>query len=211
MKKSRYPGVFTDGKDYYTPTTSHHSVYGERVIKRGKLFYRMWTPSRSKLAAAMKLGLRTFPFKDSKVLYLGASTGTTVSHISDIAALVWAVEISPVSVYKLLSLAERRMNIIPLLMDAREVDKLSLFVFEPEVLYQDVSQRDQITIFIRNMMRFKPRYGFLMLKTRTIDMRKAPREILKVARKRIGEMYAVEEIINLSRYQRDHYAIVVKG
>ena len=64
-----------------TPGTS---VYGEELIQED-VEYRIWNPRRSKLAAALLNGLKNLELDDaSKVLYLGASTGTTVSHISDI-------------------------------------------------------------------------------------------------------------------------------
>ncbi len=209
MKKSRYDGVYTDGKNYYTHTKIGESVYGEKIVQKGGWYYRLWDPHRSKLSAAMHAKLRNFPFKNSRVLYLGAATGTTVSHISDIAKIVWAVEISPISMKSLISLAESRENIIPILEDARYPEKYSLFVYSPDVIYQDISQRDQVNIFLKNMEFFNPKYGFLMLKTRTIDMRKKPKDVMNESRKKIEERYRVVEVINISRYQKDHYVIVV--
>ncbi len=209
MKKSKYPGVYTDGRHYYTYSKDKNSVYGEKVIKERSGYMHFWNPTRSKLSAAMHLKLRNFPFKDSRVLYLGASTGTTVSHVSDIAKDVWAVEISPISMRKLVSLSERRENIYPILEDARNVEKFGIYVDSVDVLYQDISQRDQVDIFIKNMEFFNPNFGILMLKTRTIDMRKSPKEIMKKTKRTIEEVFRIEEIINISRFQKDHYALVV--
>ncbi len=211
MKKSRYRGVYTDGRNFYTLSRYEESVYGEKVIKAKNGFFHLWNPFRSKLSAAMHFKLRNFPFENSKILYLGASTGTTVSHLSDLANIIWAVEISPISMKKLVALAERRENIIPILEDARNSRSLDILVSKPDVIYQDVSQRDQVDIFIRSMEHFSPRWGFLMLKTRTIDMRARPKEIMERSRRKIAERYEIREIINLSRFQKDHYAIVVKG
>jgi fibrillarin-like pre-rRNA processing protein len=73
-----------------------NNVYGEKLVKYEGEEYRIWDPFRSKLAAALKKGMKNMPIKiGSKVLYLGASTGTTVSHISDIvglSGLVFAIE-----------------------------------------------------------------------------------------------------------------------
>jgi len=209
MRRSRYQGVYTDGKNYYTPTDDPEPVYGEKIVREGKKLYRRWDPARSKLAAAMYLGLENFKFKDSAILYLGAATGTTVSHISDISHIVWAVEISPISMESLVSLAERRRNIIPILNDARKPEEYSIFVDSPHVIYQDISQRDQVEIFLKNMEHYEPEIGYLMLKTRTINVRKKPREILKATTKLIGEKFTIKEIIDLKRFQKDHYAIVV--
>ena len=73
------------------------TLYGEKLVTRNGNEYRTWDPFRSKLAAAYIKGLN-FEFTDvDKVLYLGASTGTTVSHLSDIvgrSGRIFAVESS---------------------------------------------------------------------------------------------------------------------
>ena len=62
-----------------------NQVYNEKLVKIKGTEYRIWNPFRSKLAATIMNGLRDFPFmQKSSVLYLGVSTGTTISHISDI-------------------------------------------------------------------------------------------------------------------------------
>ncbi len=211
MKKSKYDGVYTDGRDFYTKSPIGESVYGERVLKINGKFFRKWIPSRSKLAAALKKNIRTFPFKNAKILYLGASTGTTVSHLSDITEdIIWAVEVSPISIYKLVALAKKRKNIVPILDDAHYPENYSVLVESPDVIYQDISQRDQTNIFIKNMMFFKPEIGFLMLKTRTINMREKPREVLKTEVHKIEEHFNIVEIKDISRFQKDHFVLVVK-
>ena len=73
-----------------------NQVYNEKLVTKKGIEYRTWDPFRSKLAAAIMNELEEFPFKEkSKVLYLGASTGTTVSHISDVVGpqgKIFAVE-----------------------------------------------------------------------------------------------------------------------
>ena len=57
--------------------------------EEGKIEYRVWNPFRSKLAAAIVGGVDKIHIKPgSKVLYLGAASGTTVSHVSDIVGPV---------------------------------------------------------------------------------------------------------------------------
>jgi len=54
-----------------------------------KIEYRVWNPFRSKLAAAILGGVGNIHIKPgAKVLYLGAASGTTVSHVADIVGLV---------------------------------------------------------------------------------------------------------------------------
>ena len=63
-----------------------------------KIEYRVWNPFRSKLAAAILGGLDDIFMKPgSKVLYLGAASGTSVSHVADLVGpegTVYAVEFS---------------------------------------------------------------------------------------------------------------------
>lgn len=54
-----------------------------------KVEYRVWNPFRSKLAAAILGGVDQIHMPPgSKVLYLGAASGTTVSHVSDVVGPV---------------------------------------------------------------------------------------------------------------------------
>ncbi len=72
-------------------------VYGEKRIAvenanpeiKEKTEYRVWNPFRSKLAAAVLGGVDKIHMPPgSKVLYLGAASGTSVSHVSDIVGPV---------------------------------------------------------------------------------------------------------------------------
>ena len=67
----------------HTHTHTHTQPEGEKTE------YRVWNPFRSKLAAAILGGIDKIHIKPgSKVLYLGAASGTTVSHVSDIVGPV---------------------------------------------------------------------------------------------------------------------------
>ncbi len=94
-----------------------NQVYKEKLIKKKDIEYRLWDPFRSKLAAAIMNGLEVFPFQDKlRVLYLGVSTGTTVSHISDIVGpqgIIFGVEHSSRVARDFLDrVASHRKNII---------------------------------------------------------------------------------------------------
>lgn len=73
---------------------SGESVYGEKRISvdgenQEKIEYRVWNPFRSKLGAAILSGVDNIHMAPgTKVLYLGAANGTTVSHVSDIVGPV---------------------------------------------------------------------------------------------------------------------------
>lgn len=75
------------------------SVYGEKRVSVDdgsgtSIEYRVWNPFRSKLAASMMAGLENVHIKPgTKLLYLGAASGTTVSHCSDIVGPVSSLEL----------------------------------------------------------------------------------------------------------------------
>jgi rRNA 2'-O-methyltransferase fibrillarin len=78
------------------------SVYGEkRIAIEGteadtKVEYRVWNPFRSKLAAGVLNGLdEVYIAPGKKVLYLGAASGTSVSHVADIVGPVCLSFLTP--------------------------------------------------------------------------------------------------------------------
>jgi fibrillarin-like pre-rRNA processing protein len=92
--------------------------------------------------------------ESSKVLYLGASTGTTVSHVSDIIGnngIVFPVEPSVRVARELLeNVSSKRNNIIPILLDARNYLKYYGYFGIVDVVYSDIAQPDQTRIAIDN-------------------------------------------------------------
>ncbi|KAJ8427947.1 hypothetical protein Cgig2_023242 [Carnegiea gigantea] len=94
VEPHRHEGVFlAKGKEDALVTKNMvpgESVYNEKRIAvqqedGTKIEYRVWNPFRSKLAAAIIGGVDNIWIKPgAKVLYLGAASGTTVSHVSDI-------------------------------------------------------------------------------------------------------------------------------
>ena len=142
--------------------------YKERLVIKKGIEYRLWDPFKSKLAAAIIKDLAEFPFKDrSKVIYLGASTGTTVSHISDIvgpSGIIFAVEhTSRVAREFLHRVASQRKNIIPILQDARRPSEYFSVFGKVDIVYADIAQTDQTKIAIDNCEMFLEKDGFLFL------------------------------------------------
>ena len=94
----RHPGIYIAQGDNASSLLTKsfvpgESVYGEKRISvegaEGKVEYRVWNPFRSKIAAAIVGGIENIYIEPgSKVLYLGAASGTTVSHVSDIVGPV---------------------------------------------------------------------------------------------------------------------------
>ena len=197
------------------------NVYGEKLIKEQEnennpVEYRMWNPHRSKLSAALLNGLSELKLKpDTKVLYLGASTGTTVSHISDITynGLIYAVEFSPVTMKKLIRLSQTRNNIAPLLADATKPKQYMNKVEKVDLLYCDVAQAKQSELFIDNMNLFlkEEGQGLITIKARSIDVIQKPKKIFKEEANKIkSKGYSIIERVKLEPYEKDHVAFLVE-
>jgi fibrillarin-like pre-rRNA processing protein len=193
-------------------------VYGEKLIPVEGIEYRTWDPRRSKLGA-MILKKFNIPLKeDSKVLYLGAASGTTVSHVSDIVSegAVYAVEFAPRSMRDLIRLASRRKNIYPILADAGKPDSYAHLVEPVDLIFQDVAQPNQAEIAARNAARFLKKDGNLMLsiKARSIDTAANPKEVFKAEVKKLEQAFEPKfEILNakeLKPYHEDHLGVLAK-
>jgi len=209
------PGVYSDGKDIFTINAAPgKDVYGERLLKVDGLEYRRWDPTRSKLAAMILMGAEDFGLdQSSKVLYLGAASGTTASHVSDIVTngFVYCIEFSERSFRDLVKVCETRKNMIPILSDANQPHEYQHMIEAAEFVYQDVAQRNQVEIFVRNMASFEAGHGILMLKSRSIDVNRNPRDVFAgVKRELAGACLKVRSVIDLERYAKDHAAFVVE-
>jgi len=176
--------------------------------------YVEWDPYRSKLAAAIINGLKTMPIKpESKILYLGVSTGTTCSHISDIIGnkgIIYGVEFSERVFYQFLELVEKRNNIVPILADARKYEEY-YWVEMVDIVYCDLAQPDEIEIAIRNSNIFLKKNGYLMIaiKARSIDVTKDPKEIFEDSIKKLKNSgFEIKEVIILEPYEEGHAMVI---
>lgn len=204
--------IIRKGDSLFTRTSFNRSVYGEHIYRENGTYLREWIPERSKLAAAILKGLRYFPVSSkSSVLYLGASSGTTVSHVSDIVfeGKVYAIEIGYEPFSKLLDLAQARNNIYPVLEDANHVERYSFFIDSIETIYQDISQRNQIQIFNENVENFDAKNAFFVLKTRSIKSSESGDRILKDSKDALS-IYSVKQIVDLRPYDYDNYFIYLE-
>jgi len=186
------------------------------IIKKG-IEYRLWDPFRSKLAASIMNELEEFPFENkTKVLYLGASTGTTVSHISDIvgpSGIVFSVEhASRVARDFLDRVASLRTNVIPILQDARKPKEYFSVFGKVDIIYVDIAQPDQTKIAIDNCHLFlkKGGYFFLVIKTRSIDVTKSPKKIIEEEVEKLKTNFNILQLIDLHPYDKDHAMVVAK-
>jgi len=208
--------VFLKGDEIATRNlTPGISVYGEELITED-VEYRLWNPRRSKLSAAILNGLSSLKIEnDYKILYLGASTGTTVSHISDIAynGKIYAVEFSPVTAKKLTRLSRQRPNIYPILADATKPKEYMNIIEKVDFLYCDVAQPTQTELFMKNMNLFSKddALGMITIKARSIDVIQKPKKIFKQEEKKLKEKgFKIIEKIKLEPYEKDHIAFLVE-
>ena len=193
------------------------SVYGERLLKVENEEYRLWDPYRSKFAAAFLSGMKLLPqLKGQNILYLGVSTGTTPSHFSDIIGdgFIYGVEFSPKVMRKFYRLAEQRPNLIPILADARRPEEYSSYVFEVDLLYQDVSQPEQATIFGRNAEEYlKPGgIGVIAIKSQSIDVSLEPQEVFSNQMRVLEDTFGLKVIENstIDAYEKKHAVMIIK-
>lgn len=216
MRQTHLPGLFEDKGFLWTQNkVPGQAVYGERLRKAMGSEFRHWNPHRSKLCALATKDSST-PWLDPKddVLYLGASTGTTVSHVSDLTSgLVYAVEFSPRSVRDLLWNVEPRKNVVPILEDAGRPERYAAYIARPVgALLQDVAQRHQVDIFLRNVPFVKKGgLGFLFVKARSINVALPPQAIYdEVHQRLVAAGLKVLKQVDLEPFEQDHRAFVVQ-
>jgi fibrillarin-like pre-rRNA processing protein len=188
-------------------------VYGERLVQVSGKEYRLWDTYRSKLAAAMVKGMEEVPLElGSRVLYLGAASGTTSSHVSDIVGengIVYCVEFSPRVMRELVAVCEYRKNMLPILADARFPEKYRMLVQEVDLIYQDVAQPNQSEIMIKNAKMFLKEggHGFLAIKARSIDVTKEPSEIFKKETEALQKEFEIKKVVHLEPFDKAHVMI----
>ncbi len=193
-------------------------VYGEDLVEVGGEEWRVWNPHRSKLAAAILGGLDPMPIAEgSTVLYLGASTGTTVSHVSDIVGprgRVFAVEHASRVARELLDrVAAHRPNVTPVLQDARSPREYFSVYGKADVVYSDIAQPDQTGIALANCRAHLRAEGWLMLviKARSIDVAREPAAVIAGEVARIEGGFDVVQSMGLEPYDRDHAFVLARA
>lgn len=220
MKQISISGVYRFKNKIFTENPSSCKglkIYDEQLFFHNKKEFRSWNPYKSKFSAAIYKGLKKIRLSEnSDILYLGAATGTTVSHLADIAknGVVYAVEKSPFAVKKLLNLCNRRKNIIPIMSDANHPEKYNVIVPQVDFIYQDISQRNQDEIFIKNVKKYlkNDSQGIIMVKARSINVSLKPQQVYdNVIENLKFNKIKITDIIDLSNYEKDHAAIVISN
>lgn len=224
VEPHRFAGVFVArGKEDALVTLNLNpgkAVYGEKLVKVDnadgtKTEYRVWNPFRSKIAAAILGGVANiWMVPGSKVLYLGAASGTSVSHVSDLVGptgLVYAVEFSHRSGRDLINMAKTRPNIIPIIEDARHPLKYRMMVGMVDCVFADVAQPDQARIIALNSHYFLKNGGHyvISIKANCIDSTVAAEVVFGKERQKLAEEgLKPQEQLTLEPYERDHAVVV---
>ena len=209
--------IYQDRKRIYTKSIVKGQVhFQERLIKNKGEEYREFDPTRSKLAAMIMKGCTNIGIrKNDVVLYLGVSHGYTASFVSDIVGehgLIFGIDPAPRVVRDLVFLSEIRKNIIPLLVDANHPEQYVKRVCQADIVFQDISQRNQLDIFVKNCKLFlkKGGYGLLAVKARSIDVSRKPKGIFVEIRDKLDKMFNVIDYKIIEPYQKDHAFIIIK-
>ncbi|KAI8988098.1 Fibrillarin-domain-containing protein [Mycotypha africana] len=226
IEPHRHAGIFVArGKEDLLVTKNlvpGEAVYGEKRIsvdgpEGTKIEYRVWNPFRSKLAAAVLGGIdHVHIAPGKKVLYLGAASGTSVSHVADVVGpegAVYAVEFSHRPGRDLINMAKKRTNVVPIIEDARHPQKYRMLVPMVDVIFADVAQPDQARIIALNAHHFLKNEGHIVISIKascidsTVDAATVfAREVKKLQEERIKP----QEQLTLEPYERDHAVVVGK-
>lgn len=219
ISKSKIFEVYEDkarSKLFTVNLTPGKKVYEETLVTQNNIEYREWEPYSSKLAALIVNKCQNiFIRKDDVILYLGSSTGTTVSHVSDIVGkdgFVFAVDLAPRVMRDLIFNLEARKNIAPILESANHISKLMERISIVDAVYQDLAQKNQVDIFLKNINLFlkKDGYALLAVKARSIDVARNPKQIFNEVRGQLENEVTIVDYRALEPYQKDHAMFVVK-
>ncbi|XP_065046940.1 rRNA 2'-O-methyltransferase fibrillarin 2-like [Musa acuminata AAA Group] len=224
VQPHRHDGVFVaKGKEDALCTKNMapgEAVYGEKRVSvqnedGSKVEYRVWNPFRSKLAAAILGGVdNIWIAPGTRVLYLGAASGTTVSHVSDIVGptgVVYAVEFSHRSGRDLVNMAKKRTNVIPIIEDARHPARYRMLVGMVDVIFSDVAQPDQARILALNASYFLKNGGHFVIsiKANCIDSTVPAEAVFAQEVKKLqADQFKPSEQVTLEPFERDHACVV---
>lgn len=215
--KQKYNGIFESNRMLYTKNiTPGVKFFEEDVVKENREEYRNFNPTRSKLAAGAVKGIKETGLNEgSGVLYLGAAHGYTVSFISDIVGskgFIFAIDFAPRVVRDLVFVAEKRRNIAPILADANRPESYFHRIAAVDVLYQDIAQKNQAEIFLKNAALFlkKGGYGMIAVKARSIDVTKEPKKIFHEVKNELEKEMQIIDYRILEPFQRAHALFILK-
>ena len=204
------------------------SVAGERRKRDGRNEWRRWDARRSKVAATLlrctSNPSELIPSTGANCVYLGASSGTTVSHLHDHVCgggnhhggQIVAIDISPRMMRDFISLSEKRPGIVPILGNARTPHSIIPYLrSRAQWLFQDLSMTDQATAFIEatRVLLESQGMGMIAIKAASERWTEGGDEALfsdAESKIRHSEHLELIERIDLSGLEEQHSVIVVR-
>jgi fibrillarin-like pre-rRNA processing protein len=200
-----------DGKNMLSTLTRFP---GEDTFEYEGGLYRLWNPSVSKLSSMLNKGMKAPLRKNSRILYLGAASGTTVSRVADIAAegIVYAVEFAPRPARDLLKAIEYRENVVPIIADARYPEKYPPFIDSVDIIYQDVAQPDQAGIAVANADKYLVNEGILIMaiKAKSINSTGNIGDIFRNELEILETRFNIIDKMSLEPLHHNHLAVMGK-
>jgi len=105
-----------------------------------------------------------------------------------------------------------RKNIFPIISDANHPEEFGEFIEQKvDSLYQDIAQRNQADIFVKNSFYLKKGgLGALVIKVKSISQTKSGEEVLKEQLNILTKEFEILQVINLEPFEKDHYLVLVK-
>ena len=192
-------------------------VYGERLINFKGIEYREWDQYRSKLAALILKNPEIDILTDlTSCLYLGASSGTTISHLSDLIpnGVIFGVEFAERSIRQLIQNTSERQNVVPILGDANFPENYANSIFKKvDLVYQDVAQPNQAEIAIKNCNYYLKDKAYLVfaIKSQSIDSVKRSEKVYSQEKRILEEGgFNIIESINIHKYAANHLILIAR-
>ena len=220
IRQTRLQGVYKTEKGkkklFTINLTPGKKVYDESLIKEKGIEYRQWNPRKSKLAAAIMKGASQIGIKpNSTVLYLGCASGTTASHVSDIVGkqgFVFALDFAPRVMREMVFVCEQRPNIMPIMADANNIESFEKHITMVDVIFQDIAQKSQAEIFLKNCRKFLKPGGFALLsvKARSVDVTKKPKRVFQEIRAKLEKELMIVDYRTLEPFEMDHCIFICK-
>lgn len=219
IRPHKLKGFYTDGKRLFTKSMAPGKrPFEERVFKDAGVEYRQIDAFKSKLAAAITKGASQVGVKPGDiVLYLGASHGYTPSFMSDIVGeegFVFALDFAPRVVRDLVFVCNDRENMAPILADANRPESYAHRIMAADYVYQDIAQKNQSEIFIKNCRLFlkKDGFAFLAVKSRSVDIAAKPKQVFARVKEEIerSKELSIVDCKEIDPFQQDHCVFLCK-
>lgn len=175
--------------------------------------YTTWIPEKSKWKAAYDKGLNVKLDLNDNLLYLGASSGSTIRFVSRYTnGIIFSVEKSAKMMIPLIKKSLKIKNIFPLYCDARNIDYIKSKIKDTKIniLFQDIPSSDQVEILVNaSKLVDKECKIFFSLKTKSISQ-EDPFITYKIVKEKLKNSFEIIEETSLEPYHKFHWFFILK-